>query len=68
MNVVIEFTLPEDRPGLERCLAADDLALALNEVREHLRSRLKHFEMTDETRTALEAVRDLLPFELMERL
>lgn len=68
MNVTLEFALPENRQELELCLAADDLAIALHEVRQHLRSQLKHAELTEETRAALECVRDLLPLELMERL
>lgn len=65
---VLEFTLPEERQELDRCLAADEMISALYEIRQHLRSRLKYADLTKEAQEELEAVKALLPFELMERV
>lgn len=64
----LEFELPREKQELDRALAADTAFSTLSELAQHLRSRLKYAELSEETRAELTAVRELLPFELMDRL
>ena len=64
----LEFTLPEEQAELDRALSATEALAALSELGRHVRDRLKHGELSDETRAALEEVRALVPHELLDRV
>lgn len=49
-------------------LAGRDALIALEGIREAIRSRLKYGEISEEAQRELEAIRDQLPHELIELL
>jgi hypothetical protein len=51
---ILKFKLPEERLEHEMALKASDYASALSSIREHLRGKLKHGELSEEQRAVLE--------------
>lgn len=49
-------------------LAGREALVALDGIREAIRSKLKYGEISDETRRVLEEIREELPHELIELL
>jgi hypothetical protein len=63
MIATLRYTLPEEREEHAAALAGMGALEALRTIDEHLRGTIKHGEHSDETRAALQAVRDLLRVE-----
>ena len=59
---------PDDEREHRYALAGKDALLALHEVAEEIRSRLKHGDISDDTRAILEDVRRSIPDELVDLL
>ena len=68
MKATLMFNLPDDRPEFEIANSAGALHTALLDVERHLRDRLKHAELSKEARAELEAIRELIPYGLLDRL
>lgn len=60
MKAYLIFNLPEEREQFHYAQKGIDYAMALDEVDNHLRNRLKYEELSDEVHEALEQVRNLL--------
>ena len=59
---------PDDAREHRYALAGKDALIALEEIANDIRSRLKHGEPSAETARVLEELRALLPHELLELL
>ena len=68
MKAILEFNLPEDQAQHLLAISAPELYSACVEVEQAIRSKLKHGDLSDETRAELEAIRALLPAALMEQV
>jgi hypothetical protein len=55
---------PDDEREHRYALAGREALIALEEIEQHCRSRVKYAEPGDEARRELEAVRALVPHEL----
>ena len=65
MKAILEFQLPEDDAEYRSAANARDAWSAIDDVRRHIRAQLKYaVELSDETRKALEEIRELLPHEI----
>jgi hypothetical protein len=60
MRATISFKLPEEQTELQMALDVGKYHSVLNEVGNHLRSKLKHGDPSPEVREALQEVYDLL--------
>lgn len=67
MKAILEFNLPEDSSEHLLAVSASELYSALCEIDRSLRNRIKHGDLSDETRAELEAIRELIPQPLIER-
>lgn len=65
MKATLEFTLPEEQQAFEIACRADQFQNAMGEIRQHVRDKLKHGKLSAATRRELEAVKALLPIELL---
>lgn len=68
MKATLEYSLPDDAHELAFAQSGKEMYLVLCELQRHVRDRLKHGEPSEAARAELEAVRDRLPHELLERL
>jgi len=70
MRATLRFDLsdPDDERLHRYCLAGRDALIALETIREEIRGRLKYAQLGDEATRELEAVRELIPHELLELL
>jgi hypothetical protein len=70
MQAILRFDLgdPDDERLHRYALAGRDALIALERIGEHCRQRIKYGEPTDAARRELEAVRELIPHELVELL
>lgn len=68
MKGTIEFQLPEEQTQHTCALSAHDLAANLSRVAAHIRSRLKYATLTQGQVAELEAVREVIDYELLERV
>lgn len=70
MEAVLKFDLsdPDDAREHRYCLAGRDALIALEAIQQAIRGRLKYVELGDEATRELEAVRELIPAELVELL
>lgn len=64
----LTYTLPEESMEHRAALAGTDALIALERIAEHCRQLLKHGDFSDECVRELEAVRALIPYELLEIL
>lgn len=60
MKAKLEFKLPEEKLEFYLASHAHDLWEVLWDLDQHLRSQLKHGDITEETYEALDSVRSLL--------
>jgi uncharacterized protein (UPF0128 family) len=60
MKAYLVFNLPEEREELHFAQKGLDYSLALDEIDNHLRNRLKYETLSDEVHDALQQVRDIL--------
>jgi hypothetical protein len=68
MKATLNFELPDEEDRLNQMLSCGEAYTALNQIAAYIRNTLKHSEVSEETRLKLEAVRELIPFELLERV
>jgi hypothetical protein len=70
MRATLRFNLddPDDERLHRYCLAGRDALLALESIEQAIRGRLKYVELGDEAQAELEAIRELIPAELVELL
>lgn len=66
--VTIRYTLPDESMDHRAALAGVDALLALEKIDQWARGRLKHGEPSADEVHALEAVRAMIPHELLEIL
>ena len=59
---------PDDEREHRYSLAGREALLALEEIEQAIRSKLKHGEPSEETREVLEEIRTLIPYELTQLL
>jgi hypothetical protein len=68
-TLTFDLSDPDDERAHRYALAGRDALIALERMREHIRSKIKYGdEPSPETIAALERVRDLIPHELVELL
>jgi hypothetical protein len=70
MIATLRFDLsdPDDACEHRYALAGRDALIALESIQQAIRGRLKYAEIGDEAVKELEAVRELIPHELVELL
>jgi hypothetical protein len=70
MQAILRFDCsdPDDAREHRYCLAGRDALIALEAIQQAIRGRLKYAELGDEATRELEAIRDLIPHELVELL
>jgi len=70
VQAILKFDLsdPDDERAHRYALAGRDALLALAEIDEHCRGRLKHGEPSAEATHDLQAVRAMVPHELVNIL
>jgi hypothetical protein len=70
MRATLRFDLsdPDDSREHRYALAGRDALMALERIDNHCRSVLKHGDPSKETQTALEDIRSLIPYELVNLL
>jgi hypothetical protein len=69
MRAILRFDLsdPDDAREHRYALAGRDALIALEQIDQHCRGRLKHGEPTD-ARRELEEIRSTIPYELLHLL
>jgi hypothetical protein len=69
MRAILRFDLsdPDDAREHRYALAGRDALIALEQIDQHCRGRLKHGEPTD-ARRELEEIRSTIPYELLNLL
>jgi hypothetical protein len=67
-TVTIRYTLPDESMEHRAALAGVDALVALEKIDQWARGRLKHAEPTVDEVHALQAVRAMIPVELLEIL
>jgi hypothetical protein len=70
MQATLRFNLddPDDAREHRYALAGRDALIALESIQQAIRGRLKYAEIGDEATRELEAIRELIPHELVELL
>ncbi len=70
MQAVLRFDLsdPDDAREHRYAIAGRDALIALESIQQAIRGRLKYAEIGDEATRELEAIRELIPHELVELL
>jgi len=70
MQAILRFDLgdPDDERLHRYALAGRDALIALESIQQAIRGRLKYAEIGDEATRELEAIRELIPHELVELL
>lgn len=66
MKANLTFDLTEERSELLLALRAGEMSSALWAIDQACRSALKYEELSDETRAKVQAIRDLIPSELLD--
>lgn len=68
MKAILEFGLPEDEPEHRYALAGRDALIALEQIDEWARGKIKHGEISEESDELLRELRAMVPHELVELL
>ena len=68
MKAVLEFDLPEDEQEHRYALAGRDALIALEEIDEWARGKIKHGEIGEEADGLLRELRMMVPHELVQLL
>jgi hypothetical protein len=66
MKATLEFALPDDQGDFDRARLGPLAISTLWDLDQHLRSLLKHGSPTDEVRALAEAIRNMIPAELLD--
>jgi hypothetical protein len=67
-TLTFDLAEPDDERAHRYALAGRDALIALERMREHIRSKIKYGDHSDETRMVLESLRQMIPHELVELL
>ena len=69
-TAILKYDLsdPDDEREHRYAIAGRDALCALEGIQQAIRAKLKYGEISDETRRALEEIREELPHELIELL
>jgi hypothetical protein len=65
VTAALTFTLPEEQEEFDRAVQGSDWRMVVEDMDAHLRSRLRHEDLTDEVHAALDRARTHL-YELLE--
>ena len=68
MKATLEFDLPEDEQEHRYALAGRDALIALEQIDEWARGKIKHGEPSEEVEELLRELRAMVPHELVELL
>jgi hypothetical protein len=68
MKAILEFSLPDDEQEHRYALAGRDALIALEQIDEWARGKIKHAEISEESETLLRELRAMVPHELVELL
>lgn len=68
MKATLEFTLPDDEAEHRYALAGRDALIALEQIDECIRGKLKHGDPSEEVAVILREIRALIPTELVQLL
>jgi hypothetical protein len=68
MKAILEFALPDDEQEHRYALAGRDALIALKQIDEWARERIKHGEISEESDGLLRELRAMIPSELVELL
>ena len=68
MKATLEFDLPDDEPEHRYALAGRDALIALEQIDEWARGKIKHAEISEEADELLRELRAMVPHELVELL
>ena len=68
MKAILEFALPDDEQEHRYALAGRDALIALEQIDEWARGKIKHGEIGEEAETLLRELRAMIPSELVELL
>jgi small-conductance mechanosensitive channel len=60
MKAILKFNLPEEREEFELASNAAKYSIVLSDIDNHLRSKIKHADLTDEQYEVYEEVRKQL--------
>ena len=66
MRATLQFSLPDDQGEFDRARLGPLAISTLWEIDQHLRSLLKHGEPTPDQRRLAEAIRNMIPAELLD--
>ena len=66
MKATLSFTIPEEEDAFAVCVNSGKFYSALNTINELIRNKLKYDEMSKETETVLNEIRNLIPHEIHE--
>lgn len=66
MKAIFEFNLPEETAEFNAANNGSKMASAMRDIQQHIRSALKYQENSVDVVNALEAVRELIPYALLE--
>ena len=67
MTATLTFTLPEEQEEFARAAQGADWRIVVEDMDAHLRSRLKHEDLTEDLAAALDAARQHLHALVAER-
>jgi hypothetical protein len=68
MKAILEFSLPDDEPEHRYALAGRDALIALEQIDEWARGKIKHGEIGEEAEELLRELRAMVPHELVQLL
>jgi hypothetical protein len=68
MKAILEFSLPDDEPEHRYALAGRDALIALEQIDEWARGKIKHGEISEEAEELLRELRAMVPHELVQLL
>jgi len=66
MKATLEFALPDDQGEYDRARLGPLAISTLWDIDQHLRSLVKHGEPSPEVRDLAEAIRNMIPAELLD--
>ena len=66
-TVTLRFTLPDEQGEYDAARLGGEALSTLWAIEQHCRERLKYGDAAGRERAALEAIREMIPHELLER-
>lgn len=65
-TLTYDLSEPDDERSHRYALAGLDALIALDNIEQHIRSRLKYCDLSDETQRELSEVREMVPHDLIK--